>query len=207
MLHRKLWDDNQKKAKACLQHPFVVGLGSGSLPMDAFKRYVAQDAFFLQAFLQAYAVCAAKCESLEHIKAFHGYMGGALDELNLHAQYAETLGLDLSNVVPYRATSAYTEFLLRTAWHEPISVTIAAMVPCMRLYAYLGAELLHQSHPNHPYHQWIETYSSDEFQALANDIETLLDVIGQDTPSVRQAYQYAMQCEYDFFSAPLEEPK
>ena len=103
MLHRILWDENQKIAKACLQHPFVVGLGSGSLPQDAFKRYVAQDAFFLRAFLRAYAICAAKCEPLEQIKAFHNFMGGAIEELNLHAQYAAALGIDLKNVAPDQA--------------------------------------------------------------------------------------------------------
>lgn len=42
---------------------------------------------------------------------------------------------------------------------------IAAMVPCMRLYAFLGAELSQgRELEGHPYREWIETYASPAFQ-------------------------------------------
>jgi hypothetical protein len=42
---------------------------------------------------------------------------------------------------------------------------IAAMVPCMRLYAFLGAELSKgRELEGHPYREWIETYASPAFQ-------------------------------------------
>ena len=60
-LHSTLWQENQDLAQACLHHPFVAGLGDGSLDQSAFERYVAQDAFFLLAFARAYARCASIC--------------------------------------------------------------------------------------------------------------------------------------------------
>ena len=54
-LHKTLWQENQALAEECLAHPFVRGLGDGRLDPEAFKHYVAQDAFFLQAFFSAYA--------------------------------------------------------------------------------------------------------------------------------------------------------
>ena len=54
-LHKTLWQENQALAEECLAHPFVRGLGDGSLDPEVFKHYVAQDAFFLQAFFSAYA--------------------------------------------------------------------------------------------------------------------------------------------------------
>jgi thiaminase/transcriptional activator TenA len=203
MLHRSLWEENLVLAKACLSHPFVRGLADGSLDREAFRRYVAQDAFFLRAFVRAYAIGAARCEDAEHAQGFYRFMGGAFEELKLHARYSASLGIELDNVEPMPAASAYTNFLLRTAWHESVAELAAAMAPCMRLYAYLGAELAKSREDGNPYDHWIETYSSSEFQQLAGDVEALLDAVAEDTPTVRRAYRYAMECEFNFFSAQL----
>ena len=204
MLHETLWRENLDLARACRGHPFVRGLDEGSLDPAAFRRYVAQDAFFLRAFLRAYAVALARCDEVEHARQLHALMAGVLDELTLHASYAGSLSIDLGRVTPYAATSAYTNFLLSTAWQAEPGRTLAAMTPCMRLYAYLGQSLAAELRPDHLYGDWIRTYSSAEFERLAATIEELLDGLADDTPAVRDAYRYAMQCELDFFSAPLE---
>lgn len=203
MLHQILWQANADLAQAALQLPFVQGLADGSLDAAAFRRYVAQDAFFLRAFLRAYAVAAAKCDELNHVAQFRDLMSGVLEELDLHARYAESLGIDLSQVEPLRATRAYTDFLLRVAWSHSVAEIVAAMTPCMRLYAWLGTELASQLHEDHPYRDWIQTYASAEFQDLAALLEGLLDAVATDRVAVRDAYRYAMACERDFFAAPL----
>jgi hypothetical protein len=50
MLHEILWQQNAGWAAACLRHPLVRGLADGTLDPEAFRRYVAQDAFFLNTF-------------------------------------------------------------------------------------------------------------------------------------------------------------
>jgi thiaminase/transcriptional activator TenA len=205
MLHEKLWQENMDLATACLHHPFVKGLGDGSLDQAAFKRYVAQDAFFLQAFVRAYALAAAKSRSMEHSQSFHTLMGGGYEELKLHESYSSSLGIDIEKVQPYPAASAYTNFLLGTAWHRGVDEITAALAPCMKLYSYLGIELNKNVQDNNPYRDWITTYSSVEFKGLVEELEGLLDSLASDTAGVREAYRYAMQCEFDFFSAPLEQ--
>ena len=204
MLHDTLWNENAELVRRCLEHPFVRRLAEGTLDRDVFRRYVAQDMFFLRAFLRAYALAAAKCDNLERTRLFHELMAGVLDELKLHASYSEKLGINLDNVKPFSATFAYTDFLLRVAWHGSLSEIIAAMVPCLRLYTHLGNELTTSLRPEHPYEDWIKTYSGDEFRQLCVRLESLLDEVVSDSPVVRDAYRYAMQCELDFFSAPLE---
>jgi thiaminase/transcriptional activator TenA len=179
-------------------------LATGTLDREAFRRYVAQDAFFLRAFFRAYGLAAARCHGFRHAQLFHELMASVLDELKLHANYARTLDISLGEVQPYAATSAYTEFLLRIAWHNSVAEIISAMVPCMRLYAHIGNELTTSLRPEHPYEDWIKTYSGDEFKELCSRLEALLDELATDTPAVRDTYRYAMQCELDFFSAPLE---
>ena len=212
-LHETLWNENRDLAAACRNHSFVRGLADGTLDSEIFKRFVAQDAFFLRAFAQAYALAAARSREIETMHAFRELLDGVAQELELHARYSESLGIDLDRVAPYRATLAYTDFLLATAWHSELDQIVAAMTPCMRLYAYLGKELGKElaaetaggSRASHPYREWIETYDGAEFQASAVRLEALLDRLATDRPEIRQAYRYAMECELRFFSAPIED--
>ncbi len=203
MLHKTLWQANLDLAHACLELPFVQGLADGRLEAVAFQCYVAQDAFFLNAFLRAYALAAAKCEQLEQVATFRDLMSGVLEELELHRGYAQSLSIDLSTVEPLPAARAYTDFLLRVAWSADVGEIVAAMTPCMRLYAWLGTELSPQLRDGHPYGDWIRTYADPEFEALAQVLETLLDDTAADTPAIREAYRYAMVCERNFFAAPM----
>ncbi len=203
-LHVTLWEENLTQVQACSVHPFVQGLGDGTLDAEAFRGYVAQDAFFLGAFFSAYALAAAKAvERIDVVQRLHRLMGGVLDELELHEGYAESLSIELVNVRPYPATSAYTDFLLRTAWTAEAGEIMAAMTPCMRLYAHLGQGLATHDHSGNPYRDWIATYSSQEFEALASELEALLDELAEQGHAVAGAYSYAMRCELDFFTACL----
>ncbi len=209
MLHERLWKQNNDLAQASLGHPFVEALRDGTLAPEVFRDYIAQDAFFLEAFARAYALALARSRGSEPIGLFHRLIGGVRDELKLHAAYAAELKIDLSEVQPNPACRTYTDFLLATAWHGSLGEVLAALTPCMRLYAFLGKELLLQIGDEgkvtvHPYGRWITTYSGPDMQELADHIDSLLDRFSSDTPAVRQAYRYAMQCEVDFFSAAWE---
>ncbi len=204
MLHQELWDQNSERVSQCLSHPFVRGLGDGTLDTDAFRSYVAQDAFFLQAFVRAYALALAKSQNMEQAETFHGLIGGVLDELKLHAGYANDLHINLDTVQPFPATLAYTDFLMARAWNGELAEIIAAMVPCMKLYQHIGTSFLPKLHPTHPYKEWIESYSSSEFELLCRKLEDLLDQIATDTSAVQDSYRYAMLCEFNFFTAPLQ---
>ena len=96
-ISRSLWQTNHSLARSCLQHAFVQGLSSGSLPRERFAYYVGQDAFFLKAFARAYCIAAAKAPDQEGFRAFYSLAGGALDELLLHEGFAAEWGVDLGD--------------------------------------------------------------------------------------------------------------
>jgi thiaminase/transcriptional activator TenA len=196
-----LWAANADLARACLDHPFVRGIAGGALPRERFAAYVGQDAFFLDAFARAYAIAAAKAPDGEGFRAFHALAGGVLDELRLHEGYAAGWGVDLHAVTPAAATRRYTDFLLATAWGGDAGLTAVAMTPCMRLYAYLGAELARGGVADHDYADWVRTYSSEEFEHLARQLEALVDRYAALTPAVQATYRYALECELGFFDA------
>ena len=202
-LAARLWEANSDLARVALGDHFVRGLAGGSLPAECFKAYVAQDAFFLEAFARAYALALARSPDRHGLETFHTLITGVLNELRLHASYAARLGVDLTNVEPGLATLAYTDFLLATAGLGSVGETCAAMTPCMRLYAFVGQALAAEgaAAAHNPYHDWIETYAASGFEDLAATLESLLERYAEDRPTVRSAYRRAMQLELAFFGA------
>jgi thiaminase/transcriptional activator TenA len=200
-LSSDLWRANQDLARACLEHPFVQSLAAGDLPVDCFRAYVAQDAYFLDAFSRAYALALARSPDRHGLEAFYSLIGGVLDELRLHAAYASRWQVDLSRASPVEATLAYTNFLMTTASLSSVGETCAAMTPCMRLYAFLGQQLATASVQANPFQEWIDTYASPDFASLAVSLESLLDRYASATDAVRATYRQAMQLELAFFDA------
>jgi thiaminase (transcriptional activator TenA) len=194
-----LWADNADLAAEALAHPFIRGIGDGSLPERIFAGYVAQDAFFLEAFARAYALGVARSPDRAALDAFADLLQGVREELRLHAGYAARWGIDLAAVSPAPATLAYTEFLLATAALGDVGEVCAAMTPCMRLYAHLGQALVPRA--TGPYREWVDTYADPGFEELAATLEALLDREAADTPAVRRAYRRAMELELGFFDA------
>lgn len=198
-LAARLWQDSAGVAAATAAHPFVRGLADGSLPREAFGVYVAQDAFFLECFARAYALGLARSPDRETLDAFADLLAGAREELRLHASYAERWGVRTTGVQPLPATSAYTDFLLATAALGGVGLTCAAMAPCMRLYAHLGASM--DAERAGPYAEWVRTYADPGFEQLAGTLEQLLDRHAGDEPEAAAAYRRAMDLELGFFDA------
>jgi thiaminase (transcriptional activator TenA) len=197
-LSAQLWSNNADVAADVLTHPFVRGVGDGSLPRALFAGYVAQDAFFLESFARAYALALARSGDTSTLLTLADLLAGVRQELALHASYAGSWGIDMAGVEPLPATLAYTEFLLATASTQDLGVIFAAMTPCMRLYAWLGASL--DADAAGPYAEWVKTYADPGFEATACQLERLLDDQA-DSPAVRTAYRRAMHLELAFFEA------
>jgi thiaminase (transcriptional activator TenA) len=201
-LAKSLWQENADLARAALEHPFVQGLRKGTLPRQNFQRYIAQDAYFLEAFARAYALALAHSPDQQGVHDFFTLLAGVQEELHLHSSYAASWGVSLAEVTPSAATLAYTDFLLATASLRGVGETCAAMTPCMRLYAFLGQSLAAQTQQeHHQYRDWIRTYASPDFEALASRLEALLDRYASSTPAIHRTYRRAMELELAFFEA------
>jgi thiaminase (transcriptional activator TenA) len=200
-LSGRLWSANEDLAADALAHPFINGLRDGSLDRATFAGYVAQDAFFLESFARAYALALARSPDTPTLIALAGLIAGIGDELGLHNSYAARWGIDMAGVEPSPATLAYTDFLLSTAATCGLDVVLAAMTPCMRLYAWLGASL--DAGAAGHYAEWVQTYADPGFDGLASQLEGLLDQHADDSPPVRRAYRRAMRLEVAFFDSAL----
>lgn len=79
---------------AQLRHPFVAGVGDGSLEEERFKRWVLQDYRYLEQFARVFAWAAAKSDTLEAMRWFVQAANLTLNtDMELHRQYAARFGL------------------------------------------------------------------------------------------------------------------
>ena len=197
----RLWLADRDLADACLRHPFVQGLANGSLPPWRYKEYVAQDAFFLRAFVDAYELAGQQAKDEAGRSLYDELAAGVEEELSLHRSMAQRLGIDLASVAPSPATLAYTDFLRATAATRPEPFAAAAMLPCLRLYAWLGQQLLPSLVDESPWREWVDTYADPGFDALWRRLAPRVEAAGGASDELAAIHRRAMELELRFFEA------
>jgi thiaminase/transcriptional activator TenA len=166
-------------------HPFVRGIGDGTLDEARFRFYVRQDYRFLIDYGRLLALGAARAPRLAEMRRFAGLAQSVLEtEMALHVGFAERWGItaqELEAEPPAPATAAYADFLLRTAALGDYCELVAALLPCMWGYAEIGQRLASAGVPAHAgYTAWIAVYADKDFQALAKWARELTDAAGAD---------------------------
>ena len=200
----RLWNENIKLAESSYSSAFVDGIKDGNLPINNFKDYIAQDAYFLEAFAKAYGMAIFKSPDTKTIKVLGNLLEGVIKELELHNSYAKTWGVNLNEYSINQATKEYIDFLLEISNKGKMIEIIAAMTPCMRLYAWIGQTITKSCiNGNNKYSQWIDIYSDNEFEILAITLEDLININYEDhlLDSIRSLYSKAMKLELKFFNA------
>jgi thiaminase/transcriptional activator TenA len=177
-------------------HPFVRGIGDGTLPEAAFRFYVRQDYLFLIDYGRLLSLGAARAPRLAWMRRFSALASSVLEtEMQLHRAYAERWGISVEELESERtapATDAYCDFLLRTAALGDFGELAAALAPCMWGYAEIGQRLAAAGEPAHEgYAEWIRMYASDEFEQLAAWARELLDAAAEGTGDAGRARMLA----------------
>jgi thiaminase (transcriptional activator TenA) len=165
-----------------LEHPFVRGLGDGSLPPDRFRFYLRQDYVFLIEYGRIFALAAAKADQLDEIGVFARLLNDTINvEMELHRGYCARLGItreELERTEPAPITHAYTRHLLTVAWSGGLDEIIAAVLPCQLGYAEIAGGLSRgPGWEASPYAEWIRTYISSDFVASAEALRAKLDYL------------------------------
>ena len=160
---------------------FVQGLGDGTLPAPAFRRYLTQDYLFLVQFARAYALAGYKTSQLADLRAASGGFAAILGELPLHVSYCAGWGLDEAGMAAEPEaleTVAYTRFVLDCGAAGDLLDLYAALAPCVLGYAEIGPALAARQAGNpvaNPYAAWIAAYAGPNYQAAAAATRGMLD--------------------------------
>ncbi len=158
--------------EAQIRHPFVSGIGDGTLDEGLFKRWVLQDYRYLKEFARLFAWAVAKADRLDSMAWYAAVLNLTLNtEMELHRRYAARFGLtaeDLETAPMWPTTRAYTDFLVRTAADGDMADLVAALLPCAWGYVHVAKRLAEGNPPDDQrYADWIAQYASDEFAEAA----------------------------------------
>ncbi len=206
----QLWREIEPIFDAIVRHPFVTGLTDGTLETDVFGHYVAQDVHYLRDYARTLALVGAKSPTLADTAMFARHAVGVVeDELALHASLLPELGLDPAVIAatPVAPTTlAYTSYLLATTYSGTFSEGLAVIVPCYWIYAEVGRHLVEQGSPDPRFQRWIDTYSSEEFAGVVNEVLELVDRVGptlapEEESRARMHFTTTSRYEWMFFDA------
>ncbi len=199
------WD----KEKA---HPFVTGIGDGTLPLENFRYYMRQDYVFLIEFCRAISLAVAKARTLDDMGWFARMIHETLNmEMALHVSFCADFGISeeqLLDTYPSPTTWAYTRHMINTAHQGTVGETAAVILPCSWGYAEIGQTLYARGTPKDQplYTRWIETYNSQEFADIADWLRSFVDKHAEtagasELEAMERAFKISSQYEYMFWDA------
>jgi formylaminopyrimidine deformylase / aminopyrimidine aminohydrolase len=157
-----LWDE-------ATHAPFLEALAAGTLPVEAFHRWLAQDYLFTKDLTAFQATLLAKAPRDCH-KALVGGLGALDKELEWFEFHARSLQVDL-DIPPHPTCRRYTDFLLRCA-HTEVYPKLIAMLFGVEA-SYLAAWSAFT--PAGPYEEFIARWSSRDFAAYVQALGGLAD--------------------------------
>lgn len=166
-------------------HPFVRQLGAGTLPEQAFRRYLIQDYLFLIHFARAYALLVSKLHTLPEMRAATASLNAIVAELPLHVSYCASWGIseaEMAAETEAAETMNYTRYVLDIGHAGDALDLLAALLPCVAGYAEIGLRLLHDPATvmnGNPYAPWIRNYGDEGYLAGVQAAIDLLESVGR----------------------------
>ena len=182
-------DDIEARSKAqreaMMNHPFVLGIGDGTLSDDRFRHFMTQDYVYLIDYARCLAMGTVKAPDLDTMSWFAGAVDHILNtEMELHRSYCAGIGISATELESTRhapTTYSYTSYLLRVAQIGSFGELIAALVPCIWGYWQVGEMLAEQGEPAHAPHyaEWIRMYAGEESRTVALEARAICDRVAE----------------------------
>jgi formylaminopyrimidine deformylase / aminopyrimidine aminohydrolase len=175
---------------------FLDAVAVGSLPAEAFHRWLVQDYLFALGLTSFQAILSAKAP-----RAAHGLLIGGLAalhaELAWFEQHTERLQLDLHSS-PHPICRRYVDFLLAAAYMRPVPVLLAILygveVSYLAAWSALGAQ--------GPYAEFIARWSTPQFAEYVRGLLAL--VTRHPDPGQQEAFDDVLRHECDFWRMTWE---
>ncbi|KAK8108652.1 hypothetical protein PG984_014453 [Apiospora sp. TS-2023a] len=154
-----------------VNHPFVLAMGNGTLPLESFKNYLIQDYQYLVHFARANALASYKAKSMEDIAAGAKIVTHINTEMSLHLDYCASFGISKEQIVAteeHQACTAYTRYVLDVGMSSDWLALQVALAPCLLGYGAIGQVLHDEKNQNtkrkgNTYYKWICNYVAEDY--------------------------------------------
>lgn len=176
--------------------PFLQAIGDGSLPEEAFNRWLSQDYLFVKGLTVAQAVQAAKTPRPMQKSVIAGL--SALDaELDWFESHLSQRGIRL-NVEPHPVCRRYVDYLIASAYSLPPELMMAILFGVEAAYLAAWSALNSDS----PYAEFIQRWSGDAFEDYVQQLgQHALDM---NHPDAQIEFNRVMAHEREFWRMTLD---
>ena len=185
-------------------NPFLKEVQQGTLPMEKFRYYLAQDYLYLEGFGRAVALALAKAPDSRTLELLSKRITTPVERplqrklmglAGLSTQDAESLGHAPTNL-------AYVNHMITTAATGGLGQTAAALLPCPWSYHEIGSLLAPVDHP--VYGQWAVAYKEGLLEESTNAWRGFLDqeeakAGDRERHAMRDAFMTSSRYEYLFW--------
>jgi thiaminase/transcriptional activator TenA len=148
---------------------FLDAISDGTLPKEAFNRWLVQDYHFADGLTVFQALAVAKAP-----RQFRRPLVAGLNALEAELEWfeaqARVRGLDLGAPMN-EVCRRYTNFLVRVAYSEPVPVLLATLFGVEASYLAAWSSL----EPTGPYAEFIERWSNAGFQEYVKSLRVLTE--------------------------------
>ena len=178
----------------CLNHPFVSGIGDGTLDVEKFKFFMLQDYLYLFDYARVFALGVVKARDPELMRTFAANVDAILGgEMKIHRAYMERLGISEEQVFavkPALDNLSYTNYMLSIANNGGPMEIVAAILACSWSYAEIGQTLAAiPGAAEHPFYgEWIQGYASAEYHATNQALIQLMDELASEATEEQVDY-------------------
>ncbi|MCE2463663.1 MAG: thiaminase II [Dehalococcoidia bacterium] len=194
-------DDIWKKV---FENPFLRELQQGTLPLEKFRYYLAQDYLYLEGFGRAVALALAKAPDSRNMELLSRRVFTPV-ERPLHQKLMSLVDLtveDVESIGPSPTNLAYINHMIRTAALGGLGQTAAALLPCPWSYHEIGSVLKPMDHP--VYGQWVAPYTEGMLEQSTRAWRGFLDQEAaganpRERAAMRDAFITSSRYEYLFW--------
>ena len=172
----------------CLRHPFVTGIGDGTLDAEKFRFFMLQDYLYLFDYAKVFALGVVKARDPGLMRTFAKNVDAVLDgEMNIHRAYMKRLGIteeQVAAVQPALDNLSYTNYMLSAAGTGTPAEIVASILACSWSYAEIGQALAKiPGATEHPFYgEWIQGYASEEYAATNDALIQLMNELAKNAP-------------------------
>ena len=180
--------------KKCMEHPFVKGIGDGSLPLEKFRYFMLQDYVYLYDYARVFALGTVKAKDPALMREFARNVDEVLHgEMEIHRAYMKRLGIpeeQAETVKPALPNLSYTSYMIAEAQAGTVADIVAAILSCSWSYADIGLSLAEiPGAADHPFFgEGIQGDAGEEYQKTNRSLIELMNRLSEGLPEDQKAH-------------------